>query len=107
MTGRLPLVALHPAWEALPGRERMGLSCDCPAHPHVPEDRPLVWFDNPLDGGEPAQGAAATAHHLDEDEDFQHLTLVGRQDGSISLGHWRGWLVDGVLTQAFIRGVAW
>jgi hypothetical protein len=104
---RLPLNALHPAWEALPQRSRMGLSCDCPAHPAHPEDRPLVWFDNPLDGGEAAPGATATVHHLEEEEGFEHLTLVGQADGSVRIGHWCGWVVDGVLTESFVRGVAW
>lgn len=101
------LTALAPAWEGEEGRERLGLSCECPRHPWG-QERVVAWFQNPEDGGAPHPAASVLA--LTEGEGFERLTLLpaaGHPEGCIRLGHWTGWLADGLLTECLISGVAW
>lgn len=103
------LTSLQPAWEAEEGRHRMGISLQCPRHPWE-EVRPLLWFDNPGDGGPPMDGAQVTALHVEEPEGFESLTLLPSGSAPydcVRIGHWRGWVADGALTESLITGVAW
>jgi hypothetical protein len=88
-----PLESLAPRWLDAPGRTRVGLSFRCPAHGN---HRLCLWFENPLDHGPPVD---APRHCWREGEDFQGLTVLGRDDERALAfpGHWRGWLVEGEL----------
>lgn len=104
------LTALAPAWEGEEGRERLGLSCECPRHPWG-QERVEVWFSNPEDGGavNPMASVVALGH---DEEGFERLTLLPAggypPDCCVRLGpHWVGWVADGILTESLISGVAW
>jgi hypothetical protein len=104
------LSSLRPAWAALPGRTGMGVELDCPRHPFAASERPVVWFENPVDGGPPRDGVELANVLLDEpgaQVELERLTLLPTAGGCVRIGHWCGWVADGVLTEALIGGVAW
>jgi hypothetical protein len=79
----------------------MGLSLQCPAHPHNDKDRSEFWFIRPLDGDLAITygGKDGPERLYDFDgHDFAELTLwqaVPYQEESITSEHWWGYIASG------------
>ena len=103
---------LAPQWVVQDGRGPVGLSLLCPEHPWQLDDRHTLYFDNPPDGGPPAHPETKLVTLLGDLEPltFEHLTVLplgGHLHDVIQVGHWRGWLADGHLTEASFGALGW
>lgn len=105
-----PLTDYRPTWLAIDGRERLGLELDCPGPMH--SHRIRIWLANP------DQGAPASALERDGEpvfwflgDDLAELTIMrphGSAEEPINIpGHFRGWIVDGLVVESFISGIGW
>ena len=111
------LIDLRPQWVATGAKHRygMGLSMECPRHRSGADGdghRLVFWFQNPMDG-EPPAPPGVVDHELYPwrvyrlGASLERLTLhpVGGSDPSLNVyQHWRGYLVDGVIYDAFGMG---
>jgi hypothetical protein len=114
------LTELNPRWCAVAGRNRQGVTFDCP---HCRKARLCVFFANPVDGAEPLppwrdDGVDGNVRDLFFEEHdlsppgfevvppgflwqragdtFETLTLSPSVDASAS-GHWHGFIRDGLI----------
>lgn len=94
------LTALRARFISDVGRQCMGITFDCPKHPAVEGDVVLLWFENPVGGGEPCTRRPRFYRFGD---DIETLTL-GPSKGDIfeplRLPHWRGWVYEGEAVSA-------
>lgn len=90
----LPLGELGAGWIDAADREGLGVRLLCPGHQR--SHLVCVWFDNPCDGGDPAEHPRL--HHRQGDE-LEALTVTSLNGSSevVIPGHWRGWIVEGRL----------
>lgn len=91
----MKLTDLDPGWFTTDSqRTGMGLTFRCPCKVDC-EQYLGVWFQNPIDGGQPAAPEILPAprwHRVGET--FETLTLTPSIDVSSS-GHWHGFIKDG------------
>lgn len=112
----MKLTELNPRWCAVAGRRGQGITFDCP---HCRRARLVVFFANPIDGGEPLpherrRGSGAlevlTAEHdaapkgfdivppgfhwRRSGDAFETLSLTPSVDASAA-GHWHGFVTGG------------
>lgn len=98
------LVDLHPTFYgaagtkdgSTPERRGVGVIFDCPC---LADDcawggKIAISFSNPLDGGAPYSTHSAERHWQRTGETFETMTL---SPSIHAVGHWHGWLKDGVL----------
>lgn len=94
----VPLLQYRPEWiDSPPPRGRVGFTFGCPRHPN--NHRIALWFENPGDHGEPVR---ARRLYWRQGSSFDSLTVFGLdEEQAINVpGHWRGWLVEGLLFES-------